>query len=173
MAVVNSITTCLAIDPGETTGIARATIDGRRLVSIDSSQSRLSPVQLWCMLAAVSPLHLVAEQFDYRNDSRPGLVLYSRNLLGVCEVWTALHNCSFSQQSASQGFAFWSDAKLRKAGCYNVGKEHARDATRHLLTWLTFHRGSRLWTTTNLPFLPQFANVLGTRPERGADIAAQ
>ena len=135
----------LALDPGETTGLAKAVIEDDRLVHVEGAQGVISPVQLYGLLDSVRPDYLVAEGFEYRNDSRPGLVLYSRNLLGVCEMWSELRNTCFRSQSAAKGKAFFRDEKLRQLGYYESGKPHARDATRHLLTFLEFGLGSTLW----------------------------
>jgi hypothetical protein len=137
-------TVILAIDPGETTGLAKAVIDERKLISVAGSEGTLSPVQMFGLLDSISPSYLVAEGFEYRNDSRPGLVLFSRNLLGVCEMWSELRNSCFRTQSAAKGKGFYGNEKLRKLGYYESSSPHARDAVRHLLTFLTFGLGSRL-----------------------------
>jgi hypothetical protein len=135
----------LAIDPGETTGLAKAVLDEQRLVSVTGSEGVISPMQMFGLLDSISPDYLVAEGFEYRNDSRPGLVLYSRNLLGVCEMWAELRNACFRTQSAAKGKGFYGNEKLRKLGYYESSSPHARDAIRHLLTFLTFGLGSTLW----------------------------
>lgn len=132
--------TVLALDPGVTTGYAYCEVeDGRIATDIILGQSILSPAGLFGLLESVNPTFLIAESFEYRQEQRDGLVLTSRNLLGVCELWAELRNTQYRSQSASTGKAFFRDSKLREIKKYQRGKRHARDAQRHLLTFLCFH----------------------------------
>lgn len=133
----------LALDPGETTGYAWAEIQSRKVVHIGAGQGGFSETELWGLLSGVSPAAIIAESFEFRQRARTGLVLQSRNLLGVSRLWADLHDVPYSEQSASQGKAFFTDEKLRAVQAYWTGLEHARDATRHLLFWLTFGKGSQ------------------------------
>ena len=138
-------TVILALDPGQRTGVALARLVNEQLVSFQCGEGDFSTLQLFGLLESICPSYLVAEQFDYRNKSRPGLVLYSRNLLGVSEMWAELRDSCYRTQSAARGKSFFTDAKLRQLGLYEPGKPHARDALRHLLAFLEFGLGSMLW----------------------------
>lgn len=134
----------LAIDPGVTTGYAWAAITERKVESIGAGEGDYTEAELWGLLSSVSPAAIVAESFEFRQRARDGLVLQSRNLLGVCILWTTLRNVPYFEQSASKGKGFFTDEKLRSVQAYWKGLGHARDATRHLLYWITFGAGSRL-----------------------------
>lgn len=136
--------TILALDPGETTGYAWATIEEQKVTEINAGQGEYSEYDLYLMLSAISPTAIIAESFEFRQRARTGLVLMSRNLLGVSRLWAELHGVFYSEQSASQGKSFFTDDKLRAMEAYKVGLQHARDATRHLFFWLAFGRGSKL-----------------------------
>lgn len=147
----------MALDPGITTGIAVGRITNERIVCIESSQGALNTFQVFGLLESVVPSYLVAEGFEYRNDSRPGLELFSRNILGVCEMWATLRGSAFRTPTAARGKAWFGDEKLRKLGYYEPGKPHARDALRHLFTFLEFGKGSLLWDGS---FVEQLAQEL-------------
>ena len=94
------------------------------------------------MLVSTNPAIVITESFE----SRAGIAkveLVSRNLLGVLELWAAMGDVNITYQSASEGFGFYSDAKLQKMGVWIPGNVHANDASRHLLHWATFKAGSQ------------------------------
>jgi hypothetical protein len=135
----------LALDPGGTTGYTICEVLDGEISKIESGQAKLSEADLWSMLESIKPSYVVAEAFEYRQDQRDGLVLTSRNLLGVSALWAELRDAHYRTQSAAQGKAFFSNSKLRSLEMYIPGKEHARDSLRHLLTFLAF--GSPLLST--------------------------
>lgn len=133
----------LCLDPGGTTGYAWGEIRSDEIFRYrGAGQSQLTPVELFGLLESVCPAYLLAEKFESRAGIA-GVELVSRNLLGVCELWTEIRDCHFHQQSASEGFGFYADAKLQKLDVYIPGNVHANDATRHLLHWATFKQGSQ------------------------------
>lgn len=138
----------LCLDPGGTTGYAwgETKTDGPGTDEIfryrGAGQSQLRPVDLYALLESVCPSILVAEKFESRAGIA-GVELISRNLLGVCELWAEVRDSPIHQQSASEGFGFYADAKLQKLGVFIPGNVHANDATRHLLHWATFKQGSK------------------------------
>jgi hypothetical protein len=134
----------LCLDPGGTTGYAWGNISGSEEVFRyrGAGQAQLRPAGLYAMLESISPAYIVAEKFESRAGIA-GVELISRNLLGVLELWSEIRDCSFHQQSASEGFGFYADAKLQKLGVFIPGNVHANDATRHLLHWATFKQGSK------------------------------
>lgn len=134
--------TILSLDPGVTTGYAYGEVNDGVFRYVGAGQHKLSVDGLWRLLEGVSPLYILAESFEFRQQQRDGLVLYSRNLLGVSELWCKLHDAYFYEQSASVGKGYYSDDQLRNAGVYLRGRPHANDAIRHLLHWTTFRRGS-------------------------------
>jgi len=134
----------LALDPGVTTGFAWAKITDGKVEAIGGGQAELTETGLYGLLSSISPAAVVIESFEFRQRARDGLELYSRNLLGVCKLWTDLRDVPYFEQSASKGKSFFTDEKLRALGAYTSGQPHKRDATRHLFEWLTFRQGSKL-----------------------------
>lgn len=134
----------LALDPGETSGYAYGVVEDGRFEFRRAGQGEYSEAELWFLLESISPLYLIAEGFDFRQKARDGLVLYSRNLLGVCELWAEICDREYIEQSAAKGLSFFTDAKLSKMGCDSKGLPHARDATRHLMNYMFFRAGFKL-----------------------------
>jgi hypothetical protein len=133
----------LAVDPGGTTGYAIGEVnEGFRFVA--AGESKLTESGLFGLCESISPLYVVAESFEFRQ-SKSRIVLDSRDLLGVLKLWATLRHRSYHTQSASTGKSYFDDDKLRKEGVYTVGSAHARDATRHLLHWITFREGYQFY----------------------------
>lgn len=135
-----------AFDPGGTTGYAVGRIgpDGRLYYEHSDGERYTQYAPLWGMLCSLNPLYVIAESFEFRKGKqRHGIVLESRNILGVLQLWCELHNSHFCLQSPAVGKAFVTDAQLRKRGIYKVGNDHANDATRHLLRWYLFGEGGQ------------------------------
>jgi hypothetical protein len=139
--------TILSLDPGVTTGYCLAKLNGRKL-SIDVGQADWTLAQMFQRVREVAITrnsHIIYETFEYRNAARMGLNLTPVKMIGVIEVFKEWYEplCGFWPQSAAQGKGFYSDEKLKELGVYVKGKKHGRDATRHLLQWLTFGAGSQ------------------------------
>jgi len=148
----------LAIDPGVTTGLCTAIFHERQL-AISIQQSKLSMLEMenylerTIELRLADDLHIVYEDFQYRNVSRTGLNLYPVKLIGVIElVQEKYPSVGFYKQSASTGKGYWSDEALREIGVYQRGTPHGRDAQRHLLHWLAFKEGSQYADINDLTF---------------------
>lgn len=142
----------LALDPGGTTGYAYGDIGDDKVFRFrGSGQSRMGEDRLWAMLESCCPVFLIAESFESR-EGIVGVELVSRNLLGVCKLWSTVRDTRFTQQSASEGKGFYADAKLQKMGVWIPGNSHANDASRHLLHWATFKEGSQ-WLGETHPII--------------------
>lgn len=133
----------LAIDPGMTTGLAYGVITTGKPMVITTDQKKMTHIELWHEIVSQMPEWVVCEDFEYRNKSRTGLILYSLELIGVCELYAAMsdNECTLWRQKASVGKGYYSDAHLRKHGVYVRGRPHGMDALRHLLHWYTFGPG--------------------------------
>ena len=132
----------VAFDPGVTTGAAVGTLeDGKMFVR--STQHRLDHLQLWQQLELLKPDYVITEDFEFRRKSPEGLILYSLELIGVMEVWTALNKKPLFRQKASQGKGYYTNTILKANLVYQAGPRytHAMDAVRHLLHWYTFGWG--------------------------------
>lgn len=140
--------TVIALDPGGTTGwsMFRAEVmptpDGEELFNARWSQGQLGPHehhdQLYGFLELQQTMqtYVICEGFEYRNRARAGLVLVSKEYIGVAKLFCIRNKVSYGEQTAAQGKGFVKDANIKKLGMWMPGKPHANDATRHLLWWL-------------------------------------
>ncbi|HKU51683.1 MAG TPA: hypothetical protein VJQ25_04395 [Nitrospira sp.] len=140
----------LSLDPGVTTGICLGRYSDNTLV-LTPCQEQLSLLGLHEYLDMFKraneqwhTLHIVYEDFSYRNQARRGLDLTPVKLIGVIEMHKEMFEpfISYTKQSAAAGKGFYSDEKLKDLGVYVAGLQHGRDATRHLLQWANFGAGS-------------------------------
>ena len=83
----------------------------------------------------------ICERFEYRNTSRAGLVLDSKEYIGVVNLFAQDRSATLRRpvayQNASEAKGFVRDSHIKKLGLWSSGNPHAMDATRHLLYWLT------------------------------------
>jgi hypothetical protein len=133
----------VSLDPGNTTGIAVSVI-AETYVNVYVWQETLSEGELRDLLRSYKPDYIVCESFEYRNKSRAGLVLTSRNLIGIVNLYVYDHpECRLFMQSPAAGKSFFTDDKLKKMELYSVGLQHGRDAMRHFLRWYKFGYGAQ------------------------------
>lgn len=144
----------LALDPGATTGVCIATIEGQDVL-LEPSEGRISPLGLYNILETLTALYdfdtsvaVIYEDFQFRQGVRTGLDLTPARLIGIIELWE--ERCAsaigfYCQQPSVQGAkAYWSDARLKELGVYWAhGKGHARSATKHMLHWIKFGAGAQ------------------------------
>lgn len=144
----------LAIDPGGTTGYAVGFYKDSHLDLI-VLEEKMSPGKFMYLLQSVhlhdpDPLHLIYEDFQYRNYARMGLDLTPVKLIGVMELFLEQTvSVTGYKQSPSSGKSFYQDDKLKMLGAYAVGRQHGRDATRHLLQWANFGMGGQWIAAVN------------------------
>lgn len=80
----------------------------------------------------------ITEETAHKDQAAMGWPL---ELLGVCRYLARRNEITFDTQSPADGKGFGTDYKLRKYGMWTPGPEdHARDASRHLLTALLTRR---------------------------------
>lgn len=86
---------------------------------------------------------LVCESFEYRNRSRPGLELISREYIGVTRLFCQERRVPLTLQSASQGKitdkSFVKKENLQRLALWAPGWTHAMDAYGHLLYYMINH----------------------------------
>jgi hypothetical protein len=84
----------------------------------------------------------VCESFEYRNQSRAGLELISKEYIGIVNLFVQQRNivANVHYQTASQGKitkkSFIQKSNLQTAGLWSSGDGHAMDAYGHMLTWM-------------------------------------
>ena len=147
--------TILALDPGTTTGWALAQIPHDINEPVAWRQGWLGPeehhAKLWALLELVETdqdFTIVTEKFDYRNDSREGLVLDSREYIGVVKLFGQQRNHPVVLQPASVGkirkgttenTAFVKRRNLEALNLWSLGPKsahHMVDATGHALFYM-------------------------------------
>lgn len=127
----------VALDPGVTTGFALGLITNDKFW-VGYDQEKLSHRNLFQLLAEIDAPYVICESFEFRQKAREGLELFSCELIGVVKLFDATNLC---MQTAAQGKGHYNDIKLKKMDLYVPGKDHGRDALRHLLHWFTFSNG--------------------------------
>lgn len=134
----------LSLDPGVTTGYSLAVYNGStEPFRITCDQMKMSHRVLMQLLQEWKPKFLISESFEFRQKVREGLELYSRELIGMMHYYASMNpDCTFSLQTAAKGKGhFGDDNKLKRLDVYVPGRDHGRDAVRHLLQWWTFEEG--------------------------------
>jgi hypothetical protein len=131
----------LAIDPGETTGLAAIDLD---TFGWPITTWTLGPAthhdRLFKILGGYNAV--VCESFDNRGNI--AALLVSVEYIGVVKLASDLHLTEAIFQTPSEGKTFWDDRKLRKLGLWKP-TTHERDAVRHLLYFLTFEGQNMHW----------------------------
>jgi|SRR5579862_6307832 len=128
---------CVAIDPGQTTGIAYVRdeqhpwhIEFRQLGPEEHHADLASQLRYW------APSIVVCESFE--NRANEAALIISAEYIGVVKAYGQEYGRPVVWQSAATGKAFWTDDKLRKHNLFARGMKHARDACRHYLYYRTF-----------------------------------
>lgn len=139
----------LALDPGVTTGYCIGFLEENKLW-VAPHEKKFSLYELYQYIDWYRnfDFNLIYEDFQYRNVSRAGLDLTPVKMIGVIEMIVELHQghtIDAYKQTPAQGKGFFNDARLKEMGIYKVGNAHGRDATRHLMQWLTFGAGSQFY----------------------------
>jgi hypothetical protein len=150
----------IALDPGVTTGFAIGEIthteedllDGSPigLMWVQTAQAKLSHKELMDYLVALRPHHIICESFEYRNQARTGLVLKSKELIGIVELYAQMQagKCELKMQPPGHVIgkdAYFTDDRLKRSGIYRKGQIHANEAVKHLLYWFQFGAGFRYY----------------------------
>lgn len=129
----------MAFDPGLHTGLCIfwPAVNRMSTDELDSLES------VWDQLSRHDPSVVVYESFHWQ--SRRSVDFTPIEVIGVIKLWCKLNGKKLEPQTPSQGKAFWTDDKLKRANLYVVGSPHKRDATRHMLHYLTFNQGDKSW----------------------------
>lgn len=150
----------IALDPGGTTGWATAIIDYRVLETIEAGQVKFEASGLWKFLEAFDPDWIVCETFRYRLGGREGTDLRAVKWIGICELYSMMHDKRLRMQEPHvQGAksSHWNNEKVKAAGLWIPNHPHAMSATKHLLYFLTFKAGSQLWDAARNHHLQRYA----------------
>lgn len=133
-------TTIIALDPGGTTGWASVRLEPRKVPEFNCGQlaadNHHSELNTLLGLNHTDNYTVVCERFEYRAYSRAGLVLDSREYIGVAKLFCQERNVPLVMQSAAQGKGFVKDINIKRLGLWSMGWPHAMDAMRHLLFYI-------------------------------------
>ncbi|MCA9340198.1 MAG: hypothetical protein KDA17_04765 [Candidatus Saccharibacteria bacterium] len=132
----------IALDPGGTTGWATySAFRDPRLRKFDYGQIGPEEHHLelfnFLGLQQVEDTQVVCESFEYRNTSRAGLVLVSKEYIGITKLFCLERDIRYTEQTASMAKAFVKDSHIKKLGLWSSKDNHAMDAMRHLLRYIT------------------------------------
>lgn len=138
----------IALDPGITTGYAEGIIIDGKLHAV-TGQAKWVHKDLWLHLFDIKPKYVISEKFLFRmvnpktHKTQRGAELYSRELIGVGNLYCQLHDATFVLQNVMKDSptTFFNNRQLKKDGFYKTGHDHANDAARHLLYWYQFGSG--------------------------------
>ncbi len=142
----------LAFDPGETTGFARFE-DGLLTWSeeLDTPTVMSSATMLNRLIGnkpstrALGDVEVVVENyqvFKWRAKQHVGDTLHTPRMIGCIETICALKNISLTKQTPQNAKGFVTDAKMKAWHMYVPGQPHARDAIRHGIFYVLFHKQS-------------------------------
>ena len=131
----------LAIDPGETTGVA-VWEPGARLIylfQLGTSTIEKGFPLIQELIDIAQPSHLRCE--DYRvyghmTEQHSFASLHTAQFIGSIRTVAAQKGVPLSVYLAMHAKTFWTDDKLKMCHLYNKGLKHARDAERHLLRYM-------------------------------------
>ncbi len=141
----------ISIDPGGTTGVAICDFSVTERGEWEWMElTGDHHMELWELLINHDPDVVVYERFNYqRRDITEGvsLVLDSVEYIGIiklakrrCAYWGNTDFELVEQQPSVR--TWWTNDRLRKLSLWR-SSEHERDATRHLLRYMTHVRGHR------------------------------
>lgn len=135
----------VAVDPGETCGWAMVhLLDDWARSPVSAGQATADD---WCdwvdahldaeTLLAVESFTVTSRTAKLSPQPRP------IEVIGVMKFLARKRDAKIVLQSPSAAKRFATDAQLRKAGLWQPGQDHARDAIRHLLLAISVHGTGR------------------------------
>lgn len=125
----------LALDPGETTGVA--VFRNGSLIKHDQLRTNnlnTCPLIIQDLVREVSPDYIVMEDYKvygWKKDQHAWAGLHTPQLLGVIRTIAVLEDVHLETRMAQEAKVFCTDTKLEEWGMYKPGMKHARDAIRH------------------------------------------
>lgn len=145
---MGNVIVAIALDLGITTGYGEGYIQDGCLHAI-TGQEKWEHLELWQHLEDLQPHHVISERFTFRpvrpgtRKTQTGAELYSRELIGVANLFCQMHDRVFHLQNVMKDrpTTYFNNAQLRRDGFYKANRDHANDAARHLLYWFQFGPG--------------------------------
>lgn len=136
----------LALDPGETTGVAGFTADAEEAVLTYANQIKTWPLevgvsQLTKLLDSQTPDVVVFESYqvyEWKTSEHSWSQIPTVQVIGAVKTLLIQRDIPYYTQTAQVAKKFVDDEKLEKWGFWHKGMRHARDATRHGCYFLLF-----------------------------------
>ncbi len=132
----------LSFDPGETTGFAR--FERGRLTWSEQLATHTVHDGTPILDTLIGPeCKVVVENYQvykWRAKEHVGDTLHTPRLIGCIETLCSLQGIRPTKQMAQNAKQFVTDEKLKHWGFYVKGKPHERDAIRHGIFYLLFHK---------------------------------
>lgn len=132
----------LALDPGETTGVA--VFEGyalRKALQLNTSEMGLGLDRLENLFAEEKPTHVAIENYQvyaWRAQQHIGSNLHTPRVIGMIETLCHMRKIPYVKQTAQVAKGFATDSRLQEMGYWLPGLRHARDAIRHGLYYIVF-----------------------------------
>jgi hypothetical protein len=144
----NTHHTTVALDPGETTGIAITTPDDDRISlrqwntkDLESGATNIGFLLSTLKNQSSQPIRIICEDYkvySWKTEDHKWSGVHTLQLIGALRIIAHQLGIPILFQMAYVGKTFVTDTKLIQWGVYNKGLRHARDAERHLLHHLIF-----------------------------------
>lgn len=134
----------VALDPGETTGYAEFVsgllVYHEELKTFDIPTA-VGPLEV-ILIGAPAVVVENYQVYKWRMKQHVGDTLHTPRLIGCIETLCALSGIRPTKQLAQNAKKFVTDEKLKAWDMYVKGKPHARDAIRHGIFYLLFHKSA-------------------------------
>lgn len=138
----------LALDPGETTGIACFATNHSEgsTALVHASQIKTWPLEagvenLWDLLNTLKPDSVVFESYqvyEWKSKDHVWSQIPTVQVIGMIKTLCIQKGIPYYQQTAQVAKGFCTDDKLTQWGFWQTGLRHARDAIRHACYFLLF-----------------------------------
>jgi hypothetical protein len=136
----------LALDPGETTGVAHFSVKDAIPQLKQAQQIKTWPIDiavshLTGLLTAVQPNVVVFESYrvyNWKVDEHANSEVPTLQIIGCLKTLCIQRNIPYYTQSAQIAKKWSTDEKLHRWGYYQRGERHSRDAMRHGTYFLLF-----------------------------------
>ncbi len=133
----------LSFDPGETTGFAR--FEYGKLTWYEQLKTHTVHDACDPLNQLIAPnCKVVVENYQvykWKSEQHIGDTLHTPRLIGCIETLCALQGYRPTKQMAQNAKRFVTDDKLKHWNMYKKGQPHARDAIRHGIFYILFHKG--------------------------------
>lgn len=135
----------LALDPGETTGIACFACDDRAVLTY-ANQVKTWPLEVGLpnmtkLLKELEPKSVVFESYqvyEWKAKDHTWSQVPTLQVIGMIKTLCLQLGIEFHTQTAQVAKGFCTDTKLEEWGYWQSGMRHARDAIRHACYFMLF-----------------------------------